>query len=366
MKKFLGILIATMMLLSPINVAVASTYKTTTHNLNTESVDADDIPAEAVNTFLDWRDVGWHLIKEAGKFVERQIKLDGKSTVGRDGSMYLISPTINYNHGNVGPEFYFRPKITNKNCTIDMHSHRLFSLDIFAQMSIILSDPYRNTVASKNVGTNQYLTYKFEKHEALGSWKAQYITNGDNTWQNYFRVSVGSSAYSIPEWNGMESNVFYGENGRVYIASNRANSQTDKSAHTHSSGKVLSLNELEDEFRDDNNRVTDQMVHYAPGQELLVSSPLRDVYYDKARNATAFVYTIKDVRKGNEDKTIKWYFDGDLTSRYKKGDAPVFKFTVRGIGVYAGQKFESLDFIEDVLILQSSGEYPPIERYLMR
>lgn len=330
---------------------------------NTDNVYAENYQQKSASS---WWQIGWYFVKEAGRFVERQINLDGQSSVGRD-SMYLVSPTIDYNNGSVGSEFYFRPNITRGMSTIDMHGHRLFALDIFSRMSLILSNPSGTKIASLNAGTNQYLFYNLKKNDPIGSWKAQYITNSSTTWQNYLRVTSGTRSYTLQENSDTPKTIYYTSNNRILLSSKNTREKiNNRQLLNQQQGytKIISLSDLEKEFRDDNNTAIDQLRNYKVGDKILVSSPIDQISYNKQRKASAFTFSLYDGFNSVAKRNITWYFAGDLTKIFKPGDSPVFVFTVEEIGNNNGTIFESLDFFEQTFTLQNQDKYPHIEPFI--
>lgn len=98
--------------------------------------------------------------------MEKLIDLDGQSE--KDSSWaYLVSPSIEYNTGDMGPEVYFRPEVDNSVGSIRMHGHRIIFVDIFTQIALILSDASGDTVSQATTGTNQYMFYTKKEETVL-------------------------------------------------------------------------------------------------------------------------------------------------------------------------------------------------------
>ncbi|MCI6573585.1 MAG: hypothetical protein PT944_00645 [Actinomycetaceae bacterium] len=316
---------------------------------------------------IPWWSVGWYVVKRAGSWVEAQINLDGQSTVSSN-SMYLVSPTIDFNSGNIRGEFYFRPNITSGMSTVYMHGHRLFALDVFSKMSLTLANPRGTTVATNTVSSNQYLVYKLRKNDPSGSWKAQYITTSRTTWQNYLRVTAGSRTSSTSRGSVPDKQVVYSDNNRLLVSGNqirnRDSGQDCFKCRSVSVDKVISHSDLERQFRDDANSVVDQMRDYSPGETVLVSSPIVEIAYDAKSNATSFVFEIGNQSNQRAGTKVTWWFAGNLTGKYRVGDSPLFSFKVVELGKSNGVTFEGLDYFEEALALQEQGKYPQIDNYI--
>lgn len=313
---------------------------------------------------IPWTTIGWQLFKNGGRYIERQIKLDGSTKVSSD-QIYLVSPSINYNSGNIGPEFYFRPNIRS-NAHIYMHGHRLFALDVFAITSLILSDAKGNTVTSLNAGSNQYLEYNVSASDPKGSWKAQYITNSPTTWQNYFRAYLGNQNKSKTQVDEFGNITFYDKNKRFFVGNSDEIHNTMKRANSHRMplDYILTIDELENQFHDSRGRIVDQMNDYMPGDIVKVSSPIAEVSFDPTLQATAFRFQLSNNSSNAPKNMIVWYFNGDLTQLYRAGDTPVFTFKVKQIADSNGTIFEGLDYFEDAFNLQRAGIYPDLFKYV--
>ena len=98
--------------------------------------DNENISSSAEASKVNWWKIGWIILSD---YVEKLIDLDGQSE--KDSSWaYLVSPSIEYNTGDMGPEVYFRPEVDNSVGSIRMHGHRIIFVDIFTQIALILSD----------------------------------------------------------------------------------------------------------------------------------------------------------------------------------------------------------------------------------
>mgnify|MGYP006892293955 CR=1 FL=1 len=71
--------------------------------------DNENISSSAEASKVNWWKIGWIILSD---YVEKLIDLDGQSE--KDSSWaYLVSPSIEYNTGDMGPEVYFRPEVDN-------------------------------------------------------------------------------------------------------------------------------------------------------------------------------------------------------------------------------------------------------------
>ena len=121
---------------------------------------------------INWWEIGWIILSD---YVEKLIDLDGQSVKDSDWA-YLVSPSVEYNTGDMGPEVYFRPQVDNTVGTIRMHGHRIIFVDVYAQLALILSDASDETVSQATTGTNQYMFYTKASGDTSRKWKAQFVS----------------------------------------------------------------------------------------------------------------------------------------------------------------------------------------------
>ena len=141
---------------------------------------------------MNWWKIGWIILSD---YVEKLIDLDGQSE--KDSSWaYLVSPSIEYNTGDMGPEVYFRPEVDNSVGSIRMHGHRIIFVDIFTQIALILSDASGDTVSQATTGTNQYMFYTKKAGDSSGTWKAQFVSTETYKWQLYYAHYYNANARS--------------------------------------------------------------------------------------------------------------------------------------------------------------------------
>lgn len=92
--------------------------------------DNENISSSAEASKVNWWKIGWIILSD---YVEKLIDLDGQSE--KDSSWaYLVSPSIEYNTGDMGPEVYFRPEVDNSVGSIRMHGHRIIFVDILHRL----------------------------------------------------------------------------------------------------------------------------------------------------------------------------------------------------------------------------------------
>lgn len=108
-------------------------------------------PAFAVN----WWQVGWIV---ANNVIDRVVNLDGQSS-NDQYSTYMVSPSIVFNNGTNGGEFYMRPQVSSRVTSFEMHAHRANPVDFGANIVLALSTTSGKRVINKTVGTNQYVSY---------------------------------------------------------------------------------------------------------------------------------------------------------------------------------------------------------------
>lgn len=104
-------------------------------------------PAFAVN----WWQVGWIV---ANNVIDRVVNLDGQSS-NDQYSTYMVSPSIVFNNGTNGGEFYMRPQVSSRVTSFEMHAHRANPVDFGANIVLASSTTSGKRVINKTVGTNQ-------------------------------------------------------------------------------------------------------------------------------------------------------------------------------------------------------------------
>lgn len=119
-------------------------------------------PAFAVN----WWQVGWIV---ANNVIDRVVNLDGQSS-NDQYSTYMVSPSIVFNNGTNGGEFYMRPQVSSRVTSFEMHAHRANPVDFGANIVLALSTTSGKRVINKTVGTNQYVSYTRSSSDGTGTW----------------------------------------------------------------------------------------------------------------------------------------------------------------------------------------------------
>lgn len=115
---------------------------------------------------VNWWQVGWKVLSD---YFEKLIDLDGQSVKDSNWA-YLVSPSIEFNTGEMGNEVYFKPEVNNSVGSMRMHGHRVIFVDIFAKINLILSDANNDTVSSAVTETNQYMFYDKNNFWGKGKW----------------------------------------------------------------------------------------------------------------------------------------------------------------------------------------------------
>ena len=313
---------------------------------------ADNINVVAVDTerasSINWWEIGWIILSD---YVERLINLDGQSVKDNNWA-YLVSPSVEYNTGDMGPELYFRPQVNNSVGTIRMHGHRVIFVDIFSQLALILSDASGDTVSQATTGTNQYMFYTKSSSDVSGRWKAQFISTQTYKWQLYYAhyYNANSSA-TLPL---VEDNFYFGSNNRVYQFSdnNWVNARTV-------APDVLNMTQLNDQFMNLADGMTvDYLKDFSAGDAITFSDTIVDIVYNNTENATTFYFM-----ENTSGEKIGWKFDGNLTDEYSSGDVLSLQFEVLNVAKYQDITFESLDYFEAAYSHEPGKPYPNILDY---
>ena len=302
------------------------------------------LQARAVN----WWQVGWIALNTA---IDKAVNLDGES--GNDQySAYLVSPSIRFNSGSNGGEFYMRPQVTGRVSSFEMHAHRANPVDFSAKITIALSTATGRRVVNKTVGSNQYVSYTRRTSDGTGVWDARFTENSKQNWQCYYRHYYRStrtlSANDRDPQTGLM--LHYSSDGYVYRYNPLALTK-----ETHDNGSKLNMEELNNQFIDTfTGWSVDYLRDYDNNDILYFNDVLQDIEYDRDMDITTLYFKLGD-------SDIPWRFSGDLTTRYNKGDQVSLKFTVVDTSYYQNIHFESLNYFVDSDI--ESSRYPSIEDY---
>lgn len=326
------------------NVVHAETVKST--ELVGETMVADKMLQERA---VNWWQVGWVILTD---WVEKLIDVDGKSEHNSTWT-YMVSPSVEFNTGNMKNELYFQPQVDSRVGTMRMHGHRIIVVDIFAKMNLILSDASGKTVKSAVTTTNQYMYHNRANTDKLGKWKAQFVNSDTYKWQCYYAQYYDRvSREALPE---AENGYYYGDDNRVYQYSDNE-SPVEITSYVD---KVLNMSELNEQFINPADGITvDYLKDYAPGDIVKFSDTIVKIEYNSEENATSFFF-----KEEVSDKLIEWKFDGDLTSNYVVGDTLSLNFDVVKVGEYENIVFESLDYFEEAYKHQNGMAYPNINNY---
>lgn len=297
---------------------------------------------------INWWEIGWIILTD---YVEKLINLDGQSVKDSNWA-YLVSPSVEYNTGDMGPEVYFRPEVNNNVGTIRMHGHRVIFVDIFADLALILSDASGDTVSQATTGTNQYMFYTKQSGDTSGKWKAQFISTETYKWQLYYAHYYNANTRTILP--PVEDGFYFGENNRVYQFSDVSSCNTLSDAPI-----VVDMTGLNNQFiNPTDGKTVDYLRDFDAGDMVSFSDVIVDIQYSNSENATTF-YFIEDT---TGDK-IGWKFNGNLTSEYEIGDNLQLEFEVLDVATYQGITFESLDYFEAAYAHKAGTPYPNINDY---
>ena len=296
---------------------------------------------------VNWWQVGWKVLSD---YFEKLIDLDGQSVKDSNWA-YLVSPSIEFNTGEMGNEVYFKPEVNNSVGSMRMHGHRVIFVDIFAKINLILSDANNDTVSSAVTETNQYMFYDKKASDPAGKWKAQFISSESFKWQCYYAHYYNANTRSaLPE---VEDGFYFGDNNRVFQFSE------NPSPATLANNKILTMTELNNQFINPaDGEAVDYLKDYAPGDEVHFADKVIDITYNADEKATTIFFDEKV-----SGDLIGWKFNGDLTNEYAIGDTVSLNFNVVKIGEYNNIIFESLDYFEEAFSHEDGGKYPDINNY---
>ena len=254
---------------------------------------------------INWWEIGWIILSD---YVEKLIDLDGQSVKDSDWA-YLVSPSVEYNTGDMGPEVYFRPQVDNTVGTIRMHGHRIIFVDVYAQLALILSDASDETVSQATTGTNQYMFYTKASGDTSRKWKAQFVSTETYKWQLYYAHYYNANTRtSLP---AVEENFYFGNNNRVYQFSNNVSNNSRTIIPS-----VLDITQLNNQFiTPADGKTVDYLKDFNAGDTVCFSDTIVNIYYNVAENATTFYFT-----EDTSGENIGWKFAGDLTNEYTIGD----------------------------------------------
>ena len=310
--------------------------------------DNENISSSAEASKVNWWKIGWIILSD---YVEKLIDLDGQSE--KDSSWaYLVSPSIEYNTGDMGPEVYFRPEVDNSVGSIRMHGHRIIFVDIFTQIALILSDASGDTVSQATTGTNQYMFYTKKAGDSSGTWKAQFVSTETYKWQLYYAHYYNANARSSVPMT--EDGFYFGDNNRVYqfsvAESYRLNSLPPE---------VVDMTQLNAQFINPaDGKTVDYLKDFNAGDQVHFSDIIIDISYDATEDATTFYFT-----EDTYEENIGWKFAGNLLDQYSAGDVLNLTFDVLNVGNYQGITFESLDNFEAAYAHNNGAAYPNIQDY---
>ena len=120
----------------------------------------------------------------------------------------------------------------------------------------------------------------------------------------------------------------------------------------------LSMKDLCLESYDPNIKTyVNALANYSEGDKINFTDTIQEVYYDKKKNATFFVFN------GLDNQKITWPFKNDLTGKYKVGDKLSLKLTT--VNIYKDNEYtlESLDYIVNSKKLKDLNTFADIKDY---
>ena len=255
-------------------------------------------PAFAVN----WWQVGWIV---ANNVIDRVVNLDGQSS-NDQYSTYMVSPSIVFNNGTNGGEFYMRPQVSNRVTSFEMHAHRANPVDFGANIVLALSTTSGKRVINKTVGTNQYVSYT--------------------------RSSSDGTTF-------------------------RYNANPDQPRTTKA--PTLDIKQLNNQFYDEKSGISvDYLRDYNTGDDIIFEDIIDKIQFNPNENNTSLFFLL-------DNEYIEWKFNGNITNKYKKEDRINLHFKVITVKQYKGITFESIDFFKDSSNgINKQGPYPCISDYL--
>lgn len=255
-------------------------------------------PAFAVN----WWQVGWIV---ANNVIDRVVNLDGQSS-NDQYSTYMVSPSIVFNNGTNGGEFYMRPQVSSRVTSFEMHAHRANPVDFGANIVLALSTTSGKRVINKTVGTNQYVSYT--------------------------RSSSDGTTF-------------------------RYNANPDQPRTTKA--PTLDIKQLNNQFYDEKSGISvDYLRDYNTGDDIIFEDIIDKIQFNPNENNTSLFFLL-------DNEYIEWKFNGNITNKYKKEDRINLHFKVITVKQYKGITFESIDFFKDSSNgINKQGPYPCISDYL--
>lgn len=305
-------------------------------------------PAFAVN----WWQVGWIV---ANNVIDRVVNLDGQSS-NDQYSTYMVSPSIVFNNGTNGGEFYMRPQVSSRVTSFEMHAHRANLVDFGANIVLALSTTSGKRVINKTVGTNQYVSYTRSSSDGTGTWDARFTEDDSGkNWQCYYRQYYGNgrslpTIIDVPNTNLID---YLANDGTTF----RYNANPDQPRTTKA--PTLDIKQLNNQFYDEKSGISvDYLRDYNTGDDIIFEDTIDKIQFNPNENNTSLFFLL-------DNEYIEWKFNGNITNKYKKEDRINLHFKVITVKQYKGITFESIDFFKDSSNgINKQGPYPCISDYL--
>lgn len=287
-------------------------------------------PAFAVN----WWQVGWIV---ANNVIDRVVNLDGQSS-NDQYSTYMVSPSIVFNNGTNGGEFYMRPQVSSRVTSFEMHAHRANPVDFGANIVLALSTTSGKRVINKTVGTNQYVSYTRSSSDGTGTWDARFTEDDSGkNWQCYYRQYYGNgrslpTIIDVPNTNLID---YLANDGTTF----RYNANPDQPRTTKA--PTLDIKQLNNQFYDEKSGISvDYLRDYNTGDDIIFEDIIDKTQFNPNENNTSLFFLL-------DNEYIEWKFNGNITNKYKKEDRINLHFKVITVKQYKGITFESIDFFKD-------------------
>lgn len=238
------------------------------------------------------------------------------------------------------------------------------------KMVISVTDPNREDVVARSVGSNQTVSFNVGNHGVLGTYEIRYSTPHSHKWNLWPRFwhyldngqpCIPEIGCMVPEGTPQEFTLYRMQDGvrvtavqvgdRVFIKPSPQHAAVK--SRTAADQHYLTMADLQRQFYDPTIGVdVYDLADYEPGDTVLIRDRLVEVRYDAASDETTLVFS------DEEGLHLDWAFRGNLTDRYAAGDTITLKFKVVE---YAGE-FEILDYMET---LWTDGRAPALDNYLV-
>ena len=232
-------------------------------------------PAFAVN----WWQVGWIV---ANNVIDRVVNLDGQSS-NDQYSTYMVSPSIVFNNGTNGGEFYMRPQVSSRVTSFEMHAHRANPVDFGANIVLALSTTSGNGRSLPTI-------------------------------------------IDVPNTNLID---YLANDGTTF----RYNANPDQPRTTKA--PTLDIKQLNNQFYDEKSGISvDYLRDYNTGDDIIFEDIIDKIQFNPNENNTSLFFLL-------DNEYIEWKFNGNITNKYKKEDRINLHFKVITVKQCKGITFES-------------------------